>query len=152
MIEDCAELVVNGFKVNRGVRISVIVTHLQHGVLPGDYIAGLDITHALLSEIRKNFAFDDTLFHLPGAKFDAILHVLFVELIEGFEGHFEVARIFEEEVPLPFGGFFLRLKTSFELAICLALPVGISRGDIPCSVFVFVNSHFYLPPWRCSGT
>lgn len=72
--------------------------------------------------------------------------------IEGFEGHFEVARIFEEEVPLPFGGFFLRLKTSFELAICFALPVGISRGDIPCSVFVFVNSHFYLPPWRCSGT
>ena len=130
MIEDGAELVVDGFKVNRGVRISVIVTHLQHGVLPGNYIAGLDVAHALLFEIRKDFAFDDAFFHLPGAELDAILHVLFVELIEGFEGHFEVARIFEEEVPLPFGGLFLRLETSLELTIRLALPVGISRGDI----------------------
>ncbi len=37
-------------------------------------------------------------------------------------------------------------ETSLYFAICFAFPVGISCGDIPCSVFVFVNSHYFLPP------
>lgn len=139
VIENRTELIVDCFEIHRRERLAIFIGHFHHRVLPVYYVSRFDFVHAPASEIRKDFAFNDTPLNLPSVEFDAIFGVLLVELIESLKSHIEVSCVFEEEVLLPLGSFTLGLKASLYFAICFAFPVGISCGDIPRSVFVFVN-------------
>ena len=101
VIENCTELIVNGFEIDRGVWLSVFVAGLYQCVLPFYHIPGLDIAHALPFEVREDLSFDDTLLHIPGAELDALLHVFLVEFIERFKRHFQITGALSKEITLP---------------------------------------------------
>ena len=45
VIEDSAQLIVNRFQIDRGVRLALVVLVVQHLVLPSDDLLGGDIAH-----------------------------------------------------------------------------------------------------------
>ena len=148
MIEDGAELIMDGLEIDGGIKVSVRVTLFEHHILPRDDIPWLDVAHSLFLEVRKNLAFDHAGLHLPCALLQSILEILFVKLIESLKGHFQVSCALSEKVAFPIKGFFLCSETSLGFAVRFTLPVCETELRIPCSILVFVSTHFiYLLEW-----
>ena len=53
MIEDGAELVMDGFEIHRRVWLTVLVLVVQNFVLPGDDLLGGDVAHLELAKVGQ---------------------------------------------------------------------------------------------------
>ena len=51
MIEDSAQLIVDSFQIDGGVRLAFLVLEVQQLVLPGDDLLGGDIAHFQPAEV-----------------------------------------------------------------------------------------------------
>ena len=51
MVKNSAQLIVDRFQIDRGVRFALIVLVVQHFILPGDNLLGGDIAHFQLAEV-----------------------------------------------------------------------------------------------------
>ena len=90
MVEDGAELIVDGFEIYRRVRFAFLVLIVQKLVLPCDDLLGSDITHLELPKVRQQFGADDMLLGCPGVFLDTGLHICRVLLHEALEGHIQI--------------------------------------------------------------
>lgn len=111
-------------------------------VLPSNDIPRFDVAHALLFEIRKDFAFDDAGLHLPGTLLEPVLEIFLVQLVESFKGHLQITCTLSEEVSFPLKRFFFCRKTTLGLAFWFAFPVRETELGVPCAILVFVSTHF----------
>ena len=95
-----------------------------------------------MPEIGQELLLDEVLLREPGVLLELGADVPLVKMQILLEGHVGIGAGFEQEPALPLQRLSLEFEPALALLLVLAGPVGISGPDIPCSVFVFVDSHY----------
>ena len=149
VVENGAELVVQGLEVGLGVGLALFVPIGQQLILPCDHVLGGDLADLPLAEVGQNLLLDDVLLCQPGVFFQPGPHVLGVKLDKGFKGHIHVGGGLHLKAALPVLGLPLGGKAPLALLLTLPRPVPIPRHDVPCApLFVLKYRHFRsLPFW-----
>ena len=142
VVEDGAELGVDGSQVNRGVGLPVFVLAVHQLVLPGDDLLRGDAAELQLSEVRQQLCPDDVLLVVPGIFLQAGFHVLGVVVDEAGEGHVHIRRDLVQLLALPGLGLPPGGKAALGGLLPFPLPVGEAVDDPPGIGFLFfVDRH-----------
>ena len=131
MVEDGAELIVDGFQVDRGIGLAVLIPVIDHFILPGDDLLSSDGVHPQLPEIRHQLCADDMLFCRPGILFSPRLHILRVPLDEALESHIQLGANLAELLTLPGLCFPFCLESPLLRLPPFACPIGKPEDDPP---------------------
>lgn len=86
VVENGAELIVEGSDVGWGVRIPVIVQIRHKLVLPANHIDELDLVDAHIAEVREDLAINHVLLRVPGVLAQPGLHLAGIHLAKRGEG------------------------------------------------------------------
>ena len=142
MVEDGAELIVDGLEVYRGVRIAFLILIVQELVLPCDDLLGGDAAHLQLAEVWQQLGANDMLLSCPGVFLDASLHICRVLLNKALEGHIQIGGCLPKLFTLPSLCLSFGLESSLLRLLLFACPVGIAVDHSPCaSLFFLINCH-----------
>ena len=136
VIEDGAELVVDGLEIDRRIGLALLVLVVHHLILPGDDLLSRDFTHFQFTEIGQQLGADDMILGGPGVFLEPGFHVCRIEVHETFEGHVQIGGRFVELLSLPCLCLPLSLKSPLLGLLALAVPVGIAL-DRPPGVGLF---------------
>ena len=151
VVEERAELVVDGLEVGRGEPAPARLLEGHQLVLPPHDVDRGDLVHALLAQVGEDALRDDGLLGLPGVQAQARPHVLLVELEEVDELHVHVARLHGVEVALPRERLGLGLEAPLHLVGALAV-VGLVPGlDVPGAVPLIPCHRHRNPPRPRTG-
>ncbi len=143
VIEDGAQLIVNCFQIDRGVRLAFIALVVQHLILPGDDLLGRDIAHLQLAEVGQQLGADDVVFGSPGVFFETGFHIRRVLLHEAGKGHVQIRGGFVLLLPLPRLGIPFSLEPPLLRLLPFAGPVGVAVDHPPgAGLFFFVDRHY----------
>ena len=142
MIENSAELIVDGFQVHRRVGLSIFVLVVQHLVLPGDDLLGGDVAHLELAKVGQQLGADDVILGGPGVFLEPGFHVCRIEVHEALEGHIQIGGGFVELFPFPCLRLPLGLETPLLGLFALAVPAGIAVDRSPgVGLFFLIDCH-----------
>ena len=142
MIENGAELVVDGLEIHRRVGFTVLVLVVQHLILPGDNLLGGDVAHFELTEVGQQLGSDNVILGGPGVFLEPGFHIRRVEVYEAPEGHIQIGAGLVELFPLPCLRLSLGLEAPLLGLLALAIPVSVAV-DCPPGVgfFFLVDCH-----------
>ena len=148
MIEDCAELTVQGFQVDRGIRIPLLVPVIHQLILPSDDLLGRDAVHFQPSEVRNQLRADDVFLHSPCVFFQPRSDVQLVLLREALEGHVQISFGHGQRLAFPGNRLSSGLESPLGALLFSTSPVRGSINHAPCArVFLLVDRHLLHPPF-----
>ena len=78
MVENGAELVVDGFQIRLRIRLLLFIPKSQQLILPGDHVLCGNLADIPLPEIRQDLRLDDVLLREPGVFLEPGPDVLFI--------------------------------------------------------------------------
>lgn len=142
MIEDGAELIVDGFEIygRKGLAFLVLIVHQL--VLPCDDLLGGNAAHLQLTEIRDELGADDVFLGCPSVFLDAGFHICGVLLEEALKCHIEVGAYLVELFTLPRLCLSLGFEATLLRLLLLTRPIGEAVNRTPGVRFFFlVNCH-----------
>ena len=138
MVENGAELVVQGLEVDLGVGLALFVPIGQQLILPGDDVPGFDFAERLLAKGGEELRPDHVFLTQPGVFLQSRSHVILVQLQEGFKGHVWISLGLQPKVTLPLLCFSPGGKAALAFLPLRALPVVIPNHHIPGTVFLIL--------------
>ena len=142
VIEDGAELVVDGLEIDRRIGLALLVLVVHHLVLPSDDLLSRDFTHFQFTEIGQQLGADDMILGGPGVFLEPGFHVCRIEVHETFEGHVQIGGRFVELFPFPCLRLPLGLEATLLGLLALAVPVSIAVDCPPgVGLFFFLDRH-----------
>ena len=142
MIEDGAELVVDGLEIDRRIGLALLVLVVHHLILPGDDLLSRDFTHFQFTEIGQQLGADDMLLGGPSVFFEPGFHVCRIEVHKALEGHVQISGGFIELFPLPCLSLPLGLEAPLLGLLSLTVPVSIAVDGPPgIGLFFLIDRH-----------
>ena len=144
VIKNGTELIVKRFKVHGRVFLTVLITPLNHFILPSNHISRLNIADFALTEVRQDLRADNMLFGLPSVFFNAILHIHRIGFNKARKGHTEICLSLVQKLTFPSKCFTFGRETSFLALLSAAFPIGNTVHNSPSiCFFILIDSHLH---------
>ena len=146
VVENRAELTVDGFEIGGRVRFTVRLFQVHDFVLPCDDVLRLDGVDRAILEIRQNLQVDHVVLGFPCAFADAHLFVVSVDFNEVRKLHVQVGGALQQKAAFPVQRVAPTGKTAFHFPFLYAAKILVVERNEVGSIGVLVSGHYIASP------